>query len=781
MAKAVGRNRVVGGLRDWPRGVPAPLTGFIGRERELPEVAALVLAERLVTLIGAGGVGKTRLAIEAAVSVRSVFADGVDLVDLSAVAAAPMLPGTIAAALGIEERAGPASADRLAAVLRPQHRLLVLDNCEHLREACAALAAGLLGRCPQMSVLATSRESLAVPGEVTWRVPSLTFPWPEHLPALNELENFEAAALFLARARAAQPGLSLGPADVAAVTSICFHLDGIPLALELAAARVGAMGLEAIARRLTGSFELLARSGGGPARHQTLQASVEWSHQLLADDECALFRRLAIFAGGWTLEAAEAACAGAPVPTGHVARLLAALADKSLVQVERPDHGTRYRLLEVIRAFAHERLAASGEETDLRMRHAQYFAEFGARSAPLLIGPQQADRARHLDQETENLRAARRWCAENPARAGLGLRLASGLWEYWHIRGRLDEGSGWLAEALSAAAEPADARAAALNGLGVLEMLRGKYDRGLELFRQSINLFTELGDLRGQSRALSHLGNGLALTGDAQGSRRVFDEGLAVADESGDDWQLAFALYLGGWAATVSGDAAAARPLVTRSRDLFARTGDRRGVGYALGGLGTAMMLAGETAEAVPVLRESMCIFSELPERWGVLVVADMLAEAEAAAGHWAMVATLAGLVNSLGERIGGRLFPHQQGSLDELTARAEAELGAAFADARRAGQAIGRSDGIATALWPDEAEPRQTALASDWPLTAREHEVADLVTAGLTNRQIAGRLFISERTVDTHVARILAKLGCTSRAQVAAIVATSRRSREPA
>jgi predicted ATPase/DNA-binding CsgD family transcriptional regulator len=781
MAKAVVRDRVTGALRDWPSGVPAPLTAFIGRERELPEVAALVLAGRLVTLIGAGGVGKTRLAIEAAVSVRSAFADGVDLVDLSAVAAAVLLPGTIAAALGIEERAGPASVDRLAAVLRPQQRLLVLDNCEHLREGCAALAADLLSRCPQMTVLATSRESLSVPGEVTWRVPSLTFPWPEHLPALKELEDFEAAALFLARARAAHPGLSLGPADVAAVTSICYHLDGIPLALELAAARVGAMGLEAIARRLTGSFELLARSGGGPARHQTLRASVEWSHQLLDDGERALFRRLAVFAGGWTLEAAESACAGPPVPPGHVARLLAGLADKSLVHVERPDRGTRYRLLEVIRAFAHERLGASGEEADLRMRHARYFAELGERSAPLLIGPQQADRARHLDQETENLRAARRWCAEDPARADVGLRLASGLWEYWHIRGRLDEGSGWLDDALRAAAEPAGARAAALNGLGVIEMLRGKYDHGLELFRQSVDLYAELGDRCGQSRALTHLGNGLALTGDAPGSRRVFDQGLAVAKESGDDWHIAFALYLGGWAATVSGDAVTARPRVAQSRDLFARTGDRRAVGYALSGLGNAMTLDGETAEALPVLRESMCIFSELQERWGVLVVAEMLAEAEAALGHWAMVANLAGLIDSLGERIGGQLFPHEQSALDELTARAEAELGTAFADARTVGQAIGRSDSIAAALWPDETGSGKLAVASDWPLTARECEVAELVTEGLTNRQIAGRLFIAERTVDTHVARILAKLGCTSRAQVAAIVATNRRFGEPA
>jgi predicted ATPase/DNA-binding CsgD family transcriptional regulator len=772
---AVRRDRVTPTLQDWPGGVPAPLTAFIGRERELAEVARLLTSERLVTLTGAGGVGKTRLAIEAAVSVRVGFPDGVDLVDLSAVPDPAQLATAVAAALGIEERTGAASSDRLAAVLRPQCRLLVLDNCEHLRDGVADLATSLLSQCRNMTVLASSRQSLAVPGEVTWRVPSLTFPWPEHPPQLRELENFEAATLFLARARAACPGMVLGPADVAAVSSICFQLDGIPLALELAAARAGSMSLDAIAQRLAGSFELLTRSGGGPARHQTLQASVEWSYLLLAEDERALFRRLAVFAGGWTLDAAEEVCATPPAGSRQIARLLSALVDKSLVQVELAGPGSRYRLLEVIRAFAVERLSESGEMDTLRARHGRYFAALGERSAPLFLGPDQGEWARRIDQEIENLRAARRWCDEDQTRAELGLRLASGLWEYWHIRGRLDEGARWLEDALNGSHGPAAARAEALNGLGVIEMLRGKLDHGLSLFRQSIDLYGELSDLRGKSRALTHLGNGLVLTGDPEAGQRVFDEGLAVARDCGDDWYIGFALYLGGWAASAQGDIARMRSQVTDSRALFASQGDRRGVAYSLQSLAEAMSLDGEAAQAMPLVRESITIFDALPERWGLLMAMDVLAESTALLGDWPRVATLLGIIGSLSERIGGQMFPHQVAGLERLAARAEAELGAAFASRRRAGEATGRSDGIALALWPDQDRTRAAAEAHRLPLTRRESEIADLITEGLTNRQIAARLFIAERTADTHVGRILAKLGCTSRAQVAAIIATSR------
>jgi predicted ATPase/DNA-binding CsgD family transcriptional regulator len=761
------------GSPGWPRGLPVPLTEFVGHERDLVDVAGLVAAHRLVTLVGAGGVGKTRLAIEVAAAVRAAF-DGVDLVDLSAVPDPLLLPGAVAGALGVEERAGADLGERLVRVLRPQRRLVVLDNCEYLRGACAALAASILGSCPGVAVLATSRESLGVPGEVTWRVPSLAFPWPEHPPSLEELEGFEAMALFLARARAARPGLAVGAEEVGAVTSICFHLDGIPLALELAAARAGALSLGEIAERLTGCFELLARPGAGPARHQTLRASVEWSFQLLSAAERTLLGRLAVFAGGWSLEAAEVICAGSLLGPGDVARVLAGLVSKSLVQVDQSGAGSRYRLLEVIRAFAGERLAGSGELEELRARHGAYFARLGERSAPVLLGPGQARWARRLDQENENLRAARGWCGEDPARASLGLRLASGLWEYWHIRGRLEEGAGWLEDALARAPGPAGARAAALNGLGILVSLRGDHLRGLELFTQSIAQYQQAGDLRGQARAWTHLGNARTIMNDLPGAATAFDQGLALATQSGDTWYQAFALYLSGWAAIVRGDTALARARTAESAGLFTRIGDQRAVGYCLVAQGDCLIRDGFPADAIPLLREGMGIFDALPERWGLLDGTSLLAMAASALGDWPQVVTLLGVIDTLSERISGQLFPQIQAVIDEIAAKAERELGPAARTSRAAGQLIGRTDQITAALWPGPQRSPAPGAGGDLPLTRREREVAELIAGGLTNRQIGARLFIAERTVDTHVSRILAKLGCSSRAQVAAIIATS-------
>ena len=761
------------GSRNWPPGLPVPLTAFVGRERDLADVARLVADHRLVTLVGAGGVGKTRLAIEVAVAVRADFGDGVDLVDLSAVQDPLLLPGAVAAALGVEQRAGADMGERLIRVLRRQRRLVVLDNCECLRGSCAALAASVLEGCPGVAVLATSRESLDVPGEVTWRVPSLAFPWPEHPPSLKELESFEAVALFLARARDARPALTVAAGDVAVVTSICFHLDGIPLALELAAARAGGLSLAEIAERLTGCFELLARSGAGPARHQTLRASVEWSYQLLAQAERTVLARLAVFAGGWSLEAAEMICAGSLVGPEDVAGLLAALVRKSLVQVDQSGTGSRYRLLEVIRAFAGERLAGSGELEGVRARHGEYFAGLGERSAAVLLGPGQARWASRLDQENENLRAALLWCREDPARAGLDLRMASGLWEYWHIRGRLEEGARWLEDALARAPGPAVARAAALNGLGIIVSLRGDHLRGLELFTQSIAHYREAGDLRGLSRAWAHLGNAWTIQNDLAHAAAAFDQGLALARQSGDSWYEAFALYLSGWAATVWGDTALARVRAVESAELFTRIGDRRAVGYCLVVQGDCLIRDGFPADAVPLLREGMGIFDALPERWGLLDGTSLLTIAAGALGDWQQVAILLGVIDTLSERISGQLFPHIQAAIGEIAVLAGRQLGPAAQASRDAGQVIGRGDRITAALWPAPERSPEPAANAVLPLTRREQEVAELIARGLTNRQIGGRLFIAERTVDTHVSRILAKLGYSSRAQVAAIVAT--------
>ena len=768
---------------DWPPGLPVPLTAFVGRERELAEVTRLVAANRLVTLVGAGGVGKTRLAIEAAAGLVDGFGDGVGLIDLSAVSDPVLLPGVAARALGVEERAGAGVEERLVRVLRDQQRLLVVDNCEHLRGPCADLVAAVLGSCPQVVVLATSRENLGVPGEVTWRVPSLAFPWPEHPPTASQMESFEAIALFLARARAARPGLVAGRDEVAAITSICFHLDGIPLALELAAARAGALSLEEIAERLTGCFELLGRSGAGPARHQTLRASVEWSHQLLSEPERALLRRLAAFTGGWGLEATEAVCALPPVAPEEAAGVLATLVDKSLVQVEQTPVGSRYRLLEVIRAFTSERLADAGELAVVRERHAGYYVELAERSAVMLLGPGLAVWAARLDQESGNMRAARRWCAEDPARADTGRRLAAGLYQWWTIRGHLVEGTAWLEDVLARDGGQERTRAVALIGLGLIAHYRGEQERARDLLTRSVEYSQRCGYQRAEARALLHLGPVRALCGDPAGAAQACDRALVVARGLDDTWLEACALFRSAFTRALSGNIAEAKPLALASVALSPQTGDPRLRGYGLMTLADCLIREGNPGEAIGLLRDALGVFETLPERWALLRAASLLAEACGAQGDWPRAAMLLGVVETLSDRTGGRPYAHFQARLDTLASRAPGELGQAWNPAREAGRVLGRGDQITTALWPDGTREAASAAESGLPLTPREREVAELIARGLTNRQIATRLFIAERTADTHAGRIMAKLGCTNRAQVAAIVvATSMRTlTEPA
>ena len=757
-------------MSDSPAGLPVPLTRLIGREQQLPEVARLLAASRLVTLTGAGGVGKTRLAVELAAAASADFTDGVVWIDLSAVADAALLPVAVASRLGVEDHAAAGLEERLLRVLGSQRRLVVLDNCEHVRAGCAALAAPLLGSCPGVVVLATSRERLGVPGEVCWRVPSLAFPWPEQPAAPDDLEGFAAVALFAERAQAACPGLRIGVAEMSAISSICFRLDGIPLALELAAARAGTLSLTEIASRLADRFGLLAGSGAGPARHQTLRASVEWSCQLLSERERVLFGRLSVFAGGWTLAAAEAVCSGLPLAEEQIAALLAALADKSLVHVVVAVTGGRYRLPEVIRAFATERLSEAGEMEEVRARHGNYYTGLAEQAAPMLLGPDQDAWARRLDQEIDNLRAARAWCREDRARASTALRLAAGTWEYWHIRGHLAEGTAWLEEALAPGGGPEQARAAALNGLGVLVSLQGDAARGAELFAASIDSFRAAGDRHGEARTWTHLGNARALCGDMSGAAEAFDFGLALAREVGGIWPEAFALFLSGWAATLSGDVVGASSRISESVLLLTEAGDQRGTGYAILGLAECLIREDKPDEALPVARDGIAVFEALPERWGLMYGASLLAEACGGLGDWPRAAMLLGIIDTLAERTGGQPFPHQRAGLDALARGAGVQLGPALQGIREAGRVLGRGDQITAALWPvtsRDAEPGTDGL----PLTRREREIAGLITGGLTNRQIAARLVIAERTVDTHVGRILAKLGCASRAQVAAII----------
>jgi predicted ATPase/class 3 adenylate cyclase len=508
--------------------LPIQLTRFVGRERELAAVQQLLLAERLVTLTGAGGVGKTRLALRLAAELLDGFADGVWLADLAPLADPMLVPQAVASALAVREQPERPLVQTLQDVLRPKHLLLLLDNCEHLVAACAALAEALLRACPELRILATSREALGIAGEATWRVPPLASPDPERLPSLESLVQYEAVRLLLDRAELAAPSFTITQQNAAAVAQVCQQLDGVPLALELAAARIKVLSVEQLAARLSDRFRLL--TGGSRSalpRQQTLRALVDWSYDLLTEPEQVLFRRLAVFAGGCTLDAAEGVCAGDGIEPGEVLEHLARLVDKSLVIADpSPASELRYRLPETIRQYSAEKLGEAGEGATLRGRHRDWWLALAERTGPGALDPQ---RLAWLEREYDNLRAALRWSIDS-GQAEPGLRLAAGLCDFWYARGYFSEGCAWLAELLALpATTAATARARALEWAGRLAYLQGD-----ELDRQRI------------ATSLVALGHGALRRGDALRAQLLFNESLGLARDAGD--HLAMVLCLEGLA-----------------------------------------------------------------------------------------------------------------------------------------------------------------------------------------------------------------------------------------
>jgi predicted ATPase/DNA-binding XRE family transcriptional regulator len=507
--------------------LPLQLTSFIGRETEIADVKRLLSQARLVTLTGVGGTGKTRLALQVAAGQldASAIPDGVWLIELGALADPTLLCQTVAAVLGLREVPGRPLMDVLLDHLRRQRLLLVLDNCEHLIQGCAELAETLLRACPHLIILATSREALGVAGETTYHVPSLSLPDPDQIDAIDKVAQSEAARLFIQRAVATLPGFTVTSANAPAVAQICRRLDGIPLAIELAAARLRMLPVEQIASRLDDSFRLL--TGGSRTalpRHQTLEALVDWSYALLTGPEQILLRRLAVFAGGFTLEAAEAVGAGDGLPADGVVELLARLIDKSLVLADAPEGGVtaRYRQLETIRQYGWAKLAASGEAEAARRRHATFYltlAEAGVPSNPVGIpGPDWHER---IQTEQDNLRAAVTWSLAAKGGAELGLRLTLAVARFYGIRGYESEWRGWLEGALAHAEgmEHRPARARLLYHLGSRLAYQGNYAAGQARLDHSLRLFQELGDRQWSALVLGTLGLLAREQGDAAAAR----------------------------------------------------------------------------------------------------------------------------------------------------------------------------------------------------------------------------------------------------------------------
>jgi len=540
------------------------VSSFVGRRHELAELVALLSRTRLLTLVGTGGAGKTRLALELARSREATFADGAALVELDAVADGSLVPGAVAEALDLRALPGDAVLHAVAVELAGRQLLLVLDNCEHVIGASAAVADVLVRAAPRVTILATSREPLRVPGEVVFRVPSLAIPDPERPEEPEALLRYEAVRLFVERAAGVAAGFALDAVNGAAVARICHRLDGLPLALELAAARVDALSPDALADRLDDRFRLLrAGSRSAPTRQQTLEATLDWSHDLLSQPERILLRRLAIFAGGFDLDAAEQVCAGDAIDAADVAHLLARLVERSLVASEDRAGARRYRLLETIRAYATAMLAASGERPAVAGRHADWL---------LTLVERQDGRLSRLEPEHGNLRVALdTLLATDPARA---LRLAARVWPFWLRRIELAEARHWLGECLGRAVGVSADRIHALLGRAAIEFRSGDVGFGLDTVEEAIALARELGDPELEWRTVHSRGAVAIADDDGITAARFYGPALALAREHGLGAAEAVSAYSLGAAAWVAGDVAAAEARCAESYELLSRLAD---------------------------------------------------------------------------------------------------------------------------------------------------------------------------------------------------------------
>ena len=600
--------------------LPLELSTFIGREREVAEIGRLVSDRRLLTLRGPGGCGKTRLALAVAQELVEEFEDGVWWVELAPISEPELVPRTVASVLGLREKPDLPFTEALVAFLRSRNLLLILDNCEHLIEACASLVDTLLNSCGHLRVMATSREDLRVAGESSWMVPSLTVPEEAGDPPDPELlTSYEAVQLFVERARARQPGFVLTPQNAAAVVDICRRLDGIPLALELATARMGALGVSQIAERLGDALGLLTKGERTSApRQRTLKATLGWSHDLLSGPEQALFGRLSVFAGGWSLEAAEAVGAGSGIEEGEVLDLLSRLVDKSLVLVTGRTGEARYRLLETVRQYASDKLAAGGEEEVVRQRHAVFFLGLAERAELELSGTQQVAWLDRLERELGNLREALGWFRESgqwPAR----LRLAGSLWRFCYLRGHYEEGRGWLEGALATEDdEPSSARAKACLGAGALTFLQCDYDRASERLQEALALYRSLRDDRGVASASQLLGSIARERGEYARSEALHEESLAYYRKLGDEVGEAQSLNYLAYVAWLQGKHARARELCEETLYRFRALGDNEIIAWALISHGASALYAGDRPRALALLGESRALSEEVGYKEGV-------------------------------------------------------------------------------------------------------------------------------------------------------------------
>lgn len=686
--------------------LPRQLTSFVGREGQRTELARALAASPLLTLTGAGGVGKTRLALELVRDHSTRYTDGVWLVELAGLADPSLVPSTVASVLGMVEPADRTIVAALVDYIKPRHLLLVLDNCEHLIQACAELTARLLRDCPGLHVVATSREALATPGEVTWVVPPLELPDLEQSVSLDSITGGAAVRLFVDRARAMQSSLALTDQTVRAIARICIRLDGIPLAIELAAARLRAMTVEELAARLDGDRPPpVGNRRTGQPHHQTLRATIQWSYHLLDQHEQALFRRLSVFAGGWTLRAAEEVCSGQGIEPTSVVDLVTQLVDKSMVLLETRLGMARYRFLEPIRQFALEQLESSGEVAVWRARHADGVLALAVQGEAQLAGREEITSLDRLELEHDNVRLALRWFVALPDGES-ALRLSTAMWRFWERRGHYQEGCGWLDRALAGAATgPAATRGNALNALAMLHWATGHADVAGPLAEQALGLCRTAGDGRGVAWALISLGMIAYYQNDPQPALAQLEESVPLARTAADMPLLSLALScLGRVLLWANGpDEPRALSILEQSLSQAQGADSHHARGQALSALGELAWRRGDAEHATRLWKQALELRRQLRDRRGTATNLRQLGLAAAACGQLQRAAWLWGAAASQRAAIGLELRHDEQAEQAQLVATATQKMGeAAFTAAWTDGQAASVEDAVTRALEAD-------------------------------------------------------------------------------
>ena len=761
--------------------LPVPLSTFIGRKYEIRKVDQLVLAHRLVTLTGAGGSGKTRLALKSAHGLTGKFKHGIRFVDLASLGDAALIPDKIASTLGVHKRPKEDVLDLLTTYLSTRRILLILDNCEHLVAACAEITVLLLQKSPELHILTTSRELLGIPSEVTWVVPPLTLPNQESSSksanqknVLKQVQDSESVQLFVERASSKNPDFTLTVDNCQSVAEICNRLDGMPLAIELAAAQVRSLSPQEIAQRLDQRLQFLTSgSRNAPLRQRTLMAAIDWSYTLLTTKEQEMLQRLSIFAGGASLEEAEVICVGGEIESVDVVETISHLVDKSLVTANRLERGkTRYRLLETIREYALEKLAESQDKANVQNKHLEYFVRFAEEGDRKIKGAEQVIWYERLEDEHNNLHAALRWALESKNREA-GLTLSTSLVYFWFVHGYIRENVGWLEKFLDQKQKvPPALKAWALLYHGV--MLRAgtrDNDKKTLLYEESLRMFRDLDDRRGIAYTLNMMGLIALEKNEPVETEKLLTESLALQEELGDPWGIAFTMQNFPPLALQKNDLKMAKKYAEETVLWFERSGDQRGVARSLDDFAEIARLEGDYSLATIIYTKSLSQLFQLGDRVSVTHILECFVVFAAEQRKYERAALLHGGAKALREDLGIPYRGNEHDNYHQTVKAIRKNLSEPnFNQAMSKGHGMSLDEIVDYVMGdtkPPVIKPEITAEENVWfQLTARERDVMRLLAEGHSNLEIAQKLFLSEKTVRNHISNIYRKLQITSRGE---------------